>query len=167
MTQEKEMLLALRAQIEEIHKHFKTIRSEAADIVSTSQMPDATLHLNDVLESTEQATTTIIDAATAIGYVAEEAALSPESRKKINGEISRIYEACSFQDISGQRIKKVLSHMNALEAQLVRLSDTAKSTVAPPNPVDPLLNGPQLSSQAPTQSEVDRLFGKPGASAPE
>ncbi len=152
-------LRALLAQIEEVCNHFKEIRSEASGIVATNAMPDAALHLNDVLESTETATTAILDAATAISYVAEGDGVPEDARTKIAEQVGRIYEAASFQDISGQRIKKVLAHLTQLEAQLQRLSETARSQVAVPKPKDSLLNGPQLAAETPTQDEVDKLFG--------
>lgn len=154
------MLAALHAQIEEICNNFKVIRKEASEIVNNSQMPDATLHLNDVLQSTEEAATVILDAATAITYVADSIEMPAEAKQKINAEVSRIYEACSFQDISGQRIKKVLGHVNALETQLLHLSDTAKKQPVPREQSNSLMNGPQLSSQAPSQAEIDQLFSQ-------
>ena len=155
--QEATAMRALYAQIEDICKHFKEIRSEAAGIVATSQMPDATLHLNDVLQATEEATTTILDAATSIGSIISENALAEELSQRINNELGRIYEASSFQDISGQRIKKVLRHLSELEAQLIHLSEAARGQQTAPK-TDTLLNGPALASAAPSQSDVDDMF---------
>jgi chemotaxis protein CheZ len=156
---DKAMLLALHSQIQEICGNFKVIRKEAMDIVHTSQMPDATHHLNDVLQSTEEATTAILEAATAIGYAMDGSVAAPETKEQVSSQIGRIYEACSFQDISGQRIKKVMKHMSALEAQLLRLSETAKGQM-PLKPEDSLMNGPQFISQAPSQEDVDQMFAK-------
>jgi chemotaxis protein CheZ len=156
-------LLALYAQIEEMCKEFSEIRGQAAGIINQSQMPDAALHLNDVLQATEDATNSILDAAGAIAVLAQKGASPDKCKEDINAQVNRIYEACSFQDISGQRIKKVLQHMTTLETQLLRLAQTAKghkTTLAPTG--TPLLNGPQLTSQAPSQSQVDDLFSKEG-----
>lgn len=155
---EKTALKALYAQIEDIMLHFKEIRGEAAGIVRTSQMPDAALHLNDVLQSTEEAAMIILDAATAIGSLAEDPRVHADVKEGITQQVARIFEAAGFQDISGQRIKKVLLHLNELEAQLLRLSETAQRQAAPP-PKDTLLQGPSLSSEAPSQDDIDRLFG--------
>ena len=146
---------ALYVQIEEICRHFKEIRQEAVGIVATSQMPDAALHLNDVLKSTEEATNTILDAATAIGALVENGNIN---RQLINEHVGLIYEACSFQDISGQRIKKVLQHLNELEEQLLRLSDTASNRTIVKKPADSLLNGPALTAVAPSQADIDSMF---------
>lgn len=155
-----ESMRALYAQIEEICRQFKQIRNEASGIVENSAMPDATLHLNDVLQATEEAATAILDAAIAIGAIVDGPTISKNLKDQINEQLSRIFEAASFQDISGQRIKKVLQHLNELEGQLSRLSENARGSEAqaPKAPVDPLLNGPALSSQAPSQADIDHLF---------
>jgi chemotaxis protein CheZ len=129
-------------------------------IVKTSSMPDAGLHLNDVLQSTEEAAMTILEAATIIGSSVTEAnGIPAPAMQKISEQVNRIYAACGFQDISGQRIKKVLRHLHELEGQLLRLSQIARGHGGPKS-TDPLLNGPQLAAEAPTQQEVDRLFKK-------
>lgn len=155
-------LRGLYAKIEEILKQFREIREEAEGIVENSQMPDAALHLNDVLQHTEEATTTILDAATTIGSLTDNAAVAEQ--------IGRIYEACTFQDISGQRIKKVLKHLNTLEEQLQGLSEAARGATgdaaakprakaAPAATGDAaLMNGPALSTEAPSQADVDAMF---------
>lgn len=154
----------LYVQIENLCNHFREIRQEAMGIVSTSPMPDATLHLNDVLQATEEATTTILDAASTIGALAEGLKATQEVKDKFNEEVTRIYVACSFQDISGQRIKKVLRHLNDLEEQLLRLSQAARSGSRPKQQDDSLLNGPALAGEGPSQAEVDSLFAQVGES---
>lgn len=157
-------LRALYTQIEEICGHFRQLHLEAMGIVESSQMPDATLHLNDVLHTTEQATHTILDSSSAIGGIVDASSAGETDKGRVSEHLSRIYEACSFQDISGQRIKKVLQHLQSLETQLQHLSETAggyvagsKATAAPASK-DILLNGPALSSQAPSQSDIDDMF---------
>ncbi len=154
----------LYAQIEKLCNHFREIRGEAMGIISTSPMPDATLHLNDVLQATEEATTTILDAATAIGTLTERMIGQQELKDEFANEVTRIYVACSFQDISGQRIKKVLRHLNALEEQLLRLSQTARHQSGHRTEEDPLLSGPTLSGEGPSQADVNSLFAQAGNS---
>ncbi len=160
--QDAAMLHALYAKIEEILRQFREIREEAEGIVENSAMPDAALHLNDVLQHTEEATTTILDAATTIGSLTDNAGVAEQ--------IGRIYEACSFQDISGQRIKKVLGHINTLETQLSSLAESVRGSsgdtaskktkaAAPQKTGDAaLMNGPALAADAPSQAEVDAMF---------
>lgn len=152
------LLNALYAQIDEICGQFREIRREARGIVQTSQMPDATLHLKDVLQETENAATAILDAAAAIGALVGDENVPPLIREGVERQLGTIYEASSFQDISGQRIKKVLNHLNALEVKLNRLSEATKGQELSEKPADPLLNGPQLTTDAPSQTEIDNLF---------
>lgn len=149
---------ALYAQIEEICRHFGQIRKEVAGITAANEMPDAALHLNDVLQSTETATTTIIDTATLIGSLSEVSSMSTADKTKMTELVARIYEACCFQDITGQRIKKVLNHLSVLEGKLMRLSEAGRAETAPLKVADPLLQGPALTGEAPSQADIDLMF---------
>lgn len=159
MATQTERLRLLYRQIEDVCQHFNNIRREAGGIAESGTMPDAALHLNDVLQSTEDAATTIIDAASLISASAGIDAVPQEIRDQISDQVNRIFEASSFQDISGQRIKKVLEHLSELEAQLQRLSDAARGAQPAAKPKDPYLNGPQLAKDMPSQADIDKLFG--------
>jgi chemotaxis protein CheZ len=156
--QELAVLNELRMHIEHVCKQFHIIRSEAASISQKTAIPDAMLHLQDVLQSTEDATLAIIDAAMAVNTIAEEGSLPETCKQKLQRQAAVILESCSFQDISGQRIKKVLAQINTLETQLRSLADISAGRATPSMAGDPLLNGPALSSAAPTQAEIDRQF---------
>jgi len=157
----KAVLKALYSQIELIYKEFSEIRCQAEGIVNHSQMPDAALHLNDVLQATEDATNIIMDAVTAIGTLVDSAGIAFEAKEAISEQVGKVYEACSFQDITGQRIKKVLQHLGTLENQLLRLSKTAQAHKMTAHlSADPLLNGPQLTAVAPNQEDIDNMFEK-------
>ena len=153
------------AQIEEICKSVHEIQSQAVGILQQGKVPDSAAQLNDVLQTTESATMTIIDTVTAIQLAVDEAGNAAVSQK-VGDMVTKVYEACSFQDISGQMIKKVLDNLTLLESKLTKLSETAKNygvlppeTPEAPKSGDPLMNGPQLSGQAPSQADVDKLFG--------
>ena len=65
----------------------------------------------------------------------------------------RIYAACGFQDISGQRIKIVLRQLHQLEWAPSRTATLAHADRA-------LMNGPQPIAVTPAQTEIDQLFGE-------
>lgn len=150
--------------ITDICKTFQEIQVEAAGIAHQANVPDSSMHLQDVLQSTEQATHTILDSATAIQGLSGGGKASEEEKKQIGDLVTKIYEACNFQDISGQRIKKVLKSLDTLEARLKKLAEVAQqytdaSVPSATKPVAaPLMNGPQLSDKAPCQADVDKLF---------
>lgn len=164
LKQEHKALLPydLYKQIEEITNSFQQIQSEAAGILHNKA--DATAHLNDVLQSTENATMAILDAVGAIQGIVDSGEDAKTVSQKVGEQITRVYEASNFQDISGQQIKKVLVHLTALEAMLVRLAEMTKAYGVAPAPAtvaksgEPTMSGPQLSSEAPKQDEVDQLF---------
>ena len=78
-----------------------------------------------------------------------------------------IFEACNFQDITGQRITKVVRTLKHIEGKIEVLiqalgEEVQKShrsaAAADPNNEDSLLNGPQLQGKAISQAEIDALF---------
>jgi chemotaxis protein CheZ len=78
---------------------------------------------------------------------------------------TRIYEACSFQDITGQRITKVVATLKTIEAKVAQIVDTFGDSErdagaeAPEQPNESaLLNGPQHPAVAMDQSDIDRLL---------
>lgn len=161
MAASQQKLIHLYAQIEQILAHFRALRGEAEDILETSEVPDSKSQLGDVLQSTEHATVTIINTVGSINAIVMESSMPEEKKNEVSALIAHIYEACGFQDISGQRIKKVMERLQTLEEQLARLSSTAKEQVLPAaaaKPKDALMNGPQLSGAAPNQQQIDQLF---------
>ena len=75
-----------------------------------------------------------------------------------------IYEACSFQDITGQRISKVVATLKAIDAKVAHIvaaftPELDDADALPEMPADAeLLNGPQLPVHAMDQSDIDRLL---------
>jgi chemotaxis protein CheZ len=149
----------LYKQIEELYRSFQEMQKDVRGIIATGKVPDSAMQLQDVLKSTEDATNTILDCATAINGLSETLG-SPE----IAAHVTKIYEACTFQDLTGQRIKKVLNYLDALEGRLNKLATTARDYFgftedAPKEDLNAgLLNGPQLSDVAPNQDDIDKLF---------
>ena len=82
-----------------------------------------------------------------------------------------IFEACSFQDITGQRISKVVSTLEYIETYLDKLTSAWGHEGNEPSeePVEELdeeaalLNGPALVGEGVDQDYVDDMF----ATAPE
>jgi chemotaxis protein CheZ len=133
----------------------------------------ASRELDAIVAAEERATGQILDAAEAI----EEAAntLSPSLKhaqeralaQDIQDQAVRIFEACNFQDLSGQRISKVLATLQFVENHIARMMDiwsgiTAfdEHVAAAPSHDGPLAHGPKLDGEPghATQDEVDALF---------
>ena len=82
-------------------------------------------------------------------------------------EIIKIFEACSFQDITGQRINKVIKTIRFIEEKILAMINIwgAEAFIDLPVASDPsasgddsLMNGPQLQNQGITQDEINALF---------
>ena len=84
--------------------------------------------------------------------------------------VLRIFEACNFQDLSGQRIAKVLATLKFVEDRVTRmmeiwggaeaLSHYAAEARAARENANVLLHGPQLAGDSghASQDDVDAIF---------
>jgi chemotaxis protein CheZ len=148
----------LLMHLQGLSQMVKNIQSGTIGIVQNNNS-ESSVQLQDVLKSTEDATLTIIDSATAIQGIIAANPIAEKDKKAVEALITKIYEACNFQDITGQRIKKVLKNFEDLEARVVNLADATKAGVYPVKKIDSeLVSGPQLSTEAPSQDDVDKLF---------
>jgi len=131
-------------------------------------LSNAALELTEVVRHTEEATNSIMDRADAIIVIAGGLADAAVGAK-LSDEAVGILEACSFQDITGQRIKKVMSTLEQIELRVGRLvkllggeiPEIIKVTdidTGHRRPDEDLLNGPQLGKDKPSQDDVDKLF---------
>lgn len=150
----------LSSHIRDTRSEIAMLRSAPADSHALSSSAD---ELEEIVTETARATNTIMDAAETIEKLSQQ--VPAETAAGLQDAATRIYEACTFQDITGQRIGKVVHALQALEERIAVLvnacCDEASQISAEPRTVDDddaLLNGPQLSTHANTQSEIDRLF---------
>ena len=123
-----------------------------------SAVVEATMELDAVVKSTEVATNKILDAAENIQNLVGNCS-DKELADKVSGDVCKIFEACNFQDLTGQRIKKVTATLNYIEETVGSLlrsfgdmpeKDTRKDA--------DLMTGPQMDQNKPSQDDVDKLF---------
>ena len=78
-----------------------------------------------------------------------------------------MFEACNFQDITGQRITKIVNTFKFVEARINSMIEIwgadAIASVEPKvtddgDPDAALLNGPQLGDGGINQDDIDKLF---------
>ena len=93
--------------------------------------------------------------------------LTGEPAAKLQDATTRIYEACSFQDITGQRITKVVATLKTIEAKVAQIvatfggSDRGRAIAAAAETGEAaLLNGPQHPAVAMDQSDIDQAAGQ-------
>jgi chemotaxis protein CheZ len=135
--------------------------------VGDKHIPSATDELDAVIGATEEASASIMDACEVIQ--SEAAELSDEEKKKvINDQTGKIFEACSFQDITGQRITKVVKTLRQIEESVDNLLNIFGPVDAKDRPEKPdmrtedekLMEGPQLAGQGVSQDEIDKLLAE-------
>jgi chemotaxis protein CheZ len=164
--------LKFYAELEELSRYIRQAKCEIASIkpddISTSFIPDATDELDAVVGATEDATNRIMDVCDEMSSIATQCV--PPLNEKLIGCTTKIFEACNFQDITGQRITKVvetLKHIDTrIEALVKAMGDEihrsgdghATKNVHAADPEKGLLNGPQLPSSAISQSDIDKLL---------
>jgi chemotaxis protein CheZ len=154
----------LRTEVAEIGQLIEQARSEIAALrvedISASHIPSATDELDAIVEHTAEATNRILEVCEVLDRLAE----GPESDPPdaLQHATMRIYEACSFQDITGQRIAKVVTTLKLIDERLTKIVGKPVPGVAaaPPSatPGQPLLHGPQLPANAMQQGDIDALL---------
>ncbi|MGG5808800.1 protein phosphatase CheZ [Falsiroseomonas sp. CW058] len=161
---------ALLAELEGLGRTVARAKREIAslrvDDITEAHIPAATDELDAIVGHTAQATNEILDCCEALERVA--AKVPAAEAEVLQGAITRIYEACSFQDITGQRIGKVVAALKAIEARVGAVAERFGSAVAAPaaSPAAVtaetegrrLANGPQLPGAGVSQAEIDRLL---------
>ena len=145
--------------------HIRATRAEIGAIrgsASGDQLFGSTAdELEEIVTETARAANRIMDAAETIEGVAGK--VDPASAAALTDAVTQIYEASSFQDITGQRITKVVRALQSMESKLQSLAGAfGRADFTPAAQVEgdaALLNGPQLSQSASSQDDIDALFG--------
>jgi len=113
-----EMNLKLYAEVESLARYIVNAKTEIAalrpDEIMSEHLPSATDELDAITGSTEEATNGILQAMETLeGLVGE---MSPELGEKVTEAVTKVYESCNFQDITGQRITKVVKALKHIES---------------------------------------------------
>lgn len=174
----------LRIEIARMVRSLATAKREIAEIKhplkesADDRMSRAASELDEIVSATEQATHTILGAGETItqhceailGEIGDLDVIAPRLHDTME-QVSRIMEACSFQDITGQRVTKVVNTLEFIEDRIRRIvSDWGREAFLD-LPLDEvvagegddedearLLNGPQLTGAGLSQDDIDSLF---------
>lgn len=163
----------LHDEIIELRNFIETARCEIAGVkpntLSKISIPGATDELDAIVEATREAADKILDAADEIQEIA--GAATGDMIERMTNIATKIYEASSFQDITGQRVTKVVATLQLIETRLGRLAEAiGDDEIAEDQPevefdedgipIDPknLLHGPELPADANAQDDIDALL---------
>jgi chemotaxis protein CheZ len=163
---------SLLGEVEALGRTIAAAKVEIAalkvDDIRDRDIPFATDELDAIVEHTAVATNAILESCEMLDEVA--AAVSGDAAARLQDAVTKIYEACSFQDITGQRITKVVTTLKAIEAKVAQIITAFGVKREPSEPREvssdsapiELLNGPQLPSNAMDQSDIDKLLASFG-----
>jgi chemotaxis protein CheZ len=171
----------LKSETDSIHRAITRTMQELASLhfgtFAGAGQGRASRELDAVVDSTERATQQILEAAETIDEAANTLSASLKHEQEhalasdIRDHVVRIFEACNFQDLSGQRIAKVLATLTFVEDRVARMleiwggrdaiKDYAAGAIAEHKTETKLVNGPKLSGDAGhvSQEEIDAMFG--------
>lgn len=169
-------LRAVRGEIDDIHRAIHDTKAEIATLHFAGLKSRGTARVTDELDAvvldTQQATEQILSSAEGIEGAAALLAGGLDGERgrlvsDIQDQVAALYEACNFQDITGQRIAKVVAALRFVEERVQRMMDIwggvhlfAAPTPPPRSGDDALLNGPSLAGDGDvaSQAEIDALF---------
>jgi chemotaxis protein CheZ len=140
---------------------------------------EATEELDSIVQATEGATSDILAAAEQVQEIAwtlREQGLEAEICDVLDGKATDVYTACSFQDLTGQRTRKVIQVLRYLEGRINAMikiwglggamaAEAAESESARHGEAA-LLNGPALPGHGLDQGDVDMVMGPAEHAAP-
>jgi chemotaxis protein CheZ len=133
----------------------------SVDSIRGSHIPTATSELDAIVEHTALATNSILESCEMLDTLSS--SLDSAHARTVQNAITQIYEACSFQDITGQRITKVVKALQAIEGKVLELAGGQSTGVVlhldVSDKTDSLLNGPSLPAEAMDQDDIDKLLG--------
>jgi chemotaxis protein CheZ len=158
-------------ELREIAGYIESMRQEIGVLqvneLKDSRIPSAGEELDAIVKSTETATNTIMECAETL--MASDASDPVAFKALVDEKMLVIFEACSFQDITGQRIAKVVETLQHIETRVARFADVmrAKDLDGYLNEAERaraerkeklMIHGPQLAGQGNAQNQVDELF---------
>jgi chemotaxis protein CheZ len=173
-------LRKLRSETDAIHRAITQTRVELASLHANAfaapEKGRVARELDAVVAGSERATQQILSAAEEIDQAASllTAAVRGEQEQglaqDIQDHVVRIFEACNFQDLIGQRVGKVLATLTFIEQRIAHMmeiwggvedmNDQMRAAVAQRDAVAPAVHGPKLEGDPGhvTQDEVDAIF---------
>ena len=170
----------IRFDLVEMSKAIARTKAEIASIKPDAddhgKFGEASEELDSVVQATESATSDILACAERVQEIAwtlREQGVESEVCDLLDANATEVYTACSFQDITGQRTRKVIQVLRYLEERINAmigiwgLDGTMAAEAAEKRTVDgdkALLNGPARPGTGLDQADVDMVMG-PAATA--
>ena len=169
-----EVNLKVYSELEGLAKYILAAKREIAalrpDDITSEHLPKATDELDAIVGSTEEATNGILQAMELLEGLTPQ--MPAEIAEQVTNAVTQVYESCNFQDITGQRITKVVKTLKHIEDRVEALVAAFGDEIQKYRETHPreeqqpqqkttdekLLNGPQLPDDAGKQADIDALL---------
>lgn len=140
----------LSDQLNALHDEVGQMLARPAEATRSSG-----LELEAVVQTTEAAANTIMEAAEAIGDTLRTAVADKDALLRLNAKIDAIFEACAFQDLTGQRVRRAIEHLQHMESALsgILAPPGTEVEIRMPTPPTVVSTGADLG-----QGDIDSLF---------
>jgi chemotaxis protein CheZ len=157
----------LREKADYITRAKDEISQLGAKDINENRIPTAGRELDEIVKSTEEATHMIMEQAE---LIMDADASDPQAyAATVNGAVMQIFEACSFQDLTGQRISKIVETLAFIDrrvsrfAQVIGMQDhdstlSQEEAAREARRTTLLLHGPQAAGVGVSQDAVDDLL---------
>ena len=168
----RQELIEMAASIERARHEIAALQPADAD---NNKIISATSELDAIVISTERASFEILNSAEKLMELSSsfrEGGADPELCAALDSEVTTIFTACSFQDLTGQRTSKVVNALRYIEQRINAMIGIWGATESDHPPVHDeftdkredahLLQGPQLEGKGVSQSDVDAMFSFDG-----
>ncbi|MBO9420669.1 protein phosphatase CheZ [Labrenzia sp. R4_1] len=159
-----EELTAIAKEITRMKQEISALR---ANDMTGNKIPDAGRELDAIVEATENATNTIMEAAEEI--MAADPSDSEAYQDLVSNKMIGIFEACTFQDITGQRISKVVETLRFIDERVTSFIEQLRIPASFEAEIEEtdeerrkrelILHGPQHSGEGVSQNDIDALLG--------
>ena len=167
----------MAASIAQTRREIAAIKPEGT---GNDRISSATEELDFVVRSTERATADILSAAERIQAMSGEFKANGAEGTlcdELENQATNLMIACSFQDLTGQRMNKVVNTLRYLEQRVSAMiqiwgitPEEAAAVAHEPSDKRPdahLLNGPQREGEGVNQADVDRMLNESAEAAPQ
>ena len=169
-----------KQELDLIYEAIRRIKQDMGGLEANTFIGPRMAHvgreLDAVIAGTEQATQNILQSAEDIDQTANtlsaflKGGYAQGLAQDMRDHVVRIFEACNFQDLTGQRISNVVATLKFIEDHIVRMLEIWRNIeqIAPTPPVagsninsaSRFLHGPRLAGDHgySSQSEIDVIF---------
>lgn len=163
-------LKSLFSYIQRVRKEIAALNRDADGVDKFATMGE---QLDAIVESTKDATDVIMDSLEKNGDVVGKLkeVITDEDHIALLNQVldnnNAVFEACAFQDLTGQRVTKIIKSVTYVEDRVNTLmeiwgrKELDKIKIEPDGELtedQKMLHGPQLKADAISQDEIDKLF---------